>query len=138
MKFGGRILAAMMVKGWDIARAPASLLRTKWDAHFRGKRNIRTPSRPVFYDWINADRPKIDSVNLFLLSDLLDVNPRWLAMNDVPMAKPFSPDADIKILLDAYDNISPAAREELITEANKLLRVHTAATRANPFPSKVK
>jgi hypothetical protein len=137
VSFNGRIRAAMARRSWPTNRDGKDIavvvLRTKWIEFFRSRKDVKTPSRPTFYDWFKHSKPKISPRNLFLLSDLLDVNARWLALNDSSMAKPIIPDMEIQSLIDAWNNLSPVAREELIQEANKLLRVQGTPSKAQPF-----
>jgi hypothetical protein len=140
--FKGRIRAAMSRHGWPTARDGRDIavlvLRDQWEKYFKSKPSVVTPSRPTFYDWLKHKDPKISPRNLFLLSDVLNVNARWLALNEGSMAKPIMAEMEAQELFDAWDNLGPAAREELIKEAQKLLRVQGTATPASPFktPSK--
>jgi hypothetical protein len=137
MSFKGRIRAAMTRQGWPTSRDGRDIavvvLRTRWKEHFKGIKDVTLPSRPTFYDWLGSDKPKISPRNLFLLSDLLNVNARWLATKDKGMSKPIYPDDEIQPLIDAWGALNPAAREELVREANKLLRVQGVPSAANPF-----
>jgi hypothetical protein len=127
--FSGRIKGAMSQAGLD--PEPKVLVKA-WAKKYGAKHKI---SRTSVYKWFKAKNPKIDIPNLFYLSDLLDVNARWLALGaPYSPAKPISPDPELKMLLDAYQTISPEAKRELVAEGNKLLRVHKAATRNTPFP----
>jgi hypothetical protein len=140
--FYGRIRAAMARHGWPTTRDGRDIavvvLRSKWIEHYKKQPKVSTPSRPTFYDWLEHKDPKISIRNLFLLSDLLDVNARWLAMNEGSMAKPLMPDMDAQPLFDAWNHLNAAAREELIKEANKLLRVQGVPSAANPFSNQQK
>jgi hypothetical protein len=137
MSFKGRIRAAMTRQGWPTSRDGRDIavvvLRTKWKDYFKGAKDAPTPSRPAFYDWLGSDKPRISPKNLFLLSDLLNVNARWLATRERGMSKPIYPDDEIQPLIDAWGALNPAAREELVREANKLLRVQGVPSAANPF-----
>jgi hypothetical protein len=135
--FKGRIRAAMTRRGWTTSRDGRDIavlvLMAKWAEFYKGKSSVRTPSRPTFYDWLKHKEPKIAPRNLFLLSDVLNVNARWLALNEGSMAKPIMAEMEAQELFDAWDNLGPAAREELIKEAQKLLRVQGTPTPASPF-----
>jgi hypothetical protein len=137
VSFSGRIRAAMTRCSWPTKRDGRDIavlvLRSKWAEFFKGKANAKTPSRPTFYDWLRHKEPKISPKNLFLLSDLLNVNARWLALNQGSMSKPITPDMEIQTVVDAWNNLSPAAREELVKEAEKLLRVQGTTSAASPF-----
>lgn len=136
VSFHGRIRAAMARHGWPTNREGKDIavvvLRSKWAEFFKGRSDAKTPSRPTFYDWMKHRDPKISPKNLFLLSDLLNVNARWLALNTGSMAKPITQDMEIQRLVDAWLSLSPTAREELIKEADKLLRVQGTSV-ASPF-----
>lgn len=135
--FKGRIRAAMSRHGWTTNRegrdVAVLVLMAKWAEFYKGKPSVRTPSRPTFYDWMKHKEPKISPKNLFLLSDVLNVNARWLALNEGSMAKPIFAEMEAQELFDAWDNLGPAAREELVKEAQKLLRVQGKPTPASPF-----
>ena len=75
-------------------------------------------------------------MNLFLLSDVLACNVRWLAIAQGEIAKPYTPTTDEQALLDAFRDLTPEAQGLLMTEIHKLLTVQLAATRANPFPTR--
>ena len=127
--FSGRIKGAMSQAGLD---PEAKVLVKAWVKKYGTKHKV---SRTSVYKWFKAKEPKIDIPNLFYLSDLLDVNARWLALGaPYSPAKPITPDPELKMLLDAYQTVSPEAKKEISDEANKLLRVHKAATRNTPFP----
>lgn len=49
------------------------------------------------------------------------------------MTKPFVPDPDIKIVIDAYQALEPDLRDELTREANKLLRLQGRTSKAKPY-----
>ena len=127
-KFNERIKAGMDAR-WS--NHETTFLIKKWGEVY-GER--RSPSRQAFYDWMKATSPKIDISNLYLLSDLLEVNARWLALGPpTPITKPFVPDDKIKVLIDAYKALQPDLQDELIKEAHKLLRLQAHISRAKPF-----
>lgn len=137
MTFAGRIRDAMTTRGWPTQRdgkniAPV-VLRTKWKEFFKGRKDAPLPSRPTFYDWLDSKESRISIKNLYLLSDLLNVNARWLAIREGSMAKPIFPTDEIQPLIDAWNHLGEAARDELIKEANKLLRVQGTTSPAYPF-----
>ena len=140
MTFAGRIRDSMIRKGWPVARdgkpIAVIVLRTKWQEFFRGRREAPVPSRPTFYEWLSATKARISPKNLFLLSDLLDVNARWLDLNQGSMSKPISPDDEIQALVDAWKHLSPTGREELLKDATKYLRVQGVTSPAYPFNRK--
>ena len=135
MPFNERIKTAMTMRGLD--PTPAALQKA-WKAHFGAKHPV---SRQVFYDWFKAKTPKISPANLFCLSDILNVNSRWLCGWQHPVFgrvdKPFHADEDMKRLLDAYEALRPGFKEELIQQANKLLALQNEASAAYPFKPKV-
>lgn len=134
MSFSGRIRAAMTRKSWPVRREGKDIavvvLRTRWRETYKGR---PAPSRPTFYDWLKSREAKISIRNLYLLADLLDVSPRWLSIHEGSMAKLISPDDEIQPLFDAWQHLNPNARDELIKEANKLLRVQGTTSPAYPF-----
>ena len=115
--------------GKDIA---ALVLMDRWEKHFKG-RKISVPSRPTFYDWTKHKDPKISPRNLFWLSDLLEVNARWLGFNEGSMAKPMEADEELQPLLDAWRHLKGPARAKLVREANDLLQVQGITSPAFPF-----
>lgn len=134
--FGGRVKMAMTQRGMDTLLRAAPTLQRRWREHFKGK-GISTPDRQMFYQWLAADRPRITPENLFRLSDCLDVNARWLALNDGSPTKPLFPDPDLKRLLDAWNAMKgPAAREELLRAAANILAIQGEPSAAHPFRSK--
>lgn len=141
MSFSGRIRDAMTRRGWPTHRDGKDIavvvLRTRWKEFFKGRPEIKIPSRPTFYDWLASREPKISIRNLYLLSDLLNVNARWLSIKEGSIAKPIFPTDEIQPLIDAWNNLSSEARDELIKEANRFLRIQGTTSPAYPFhPSK--
>lgn len=136
MTFGGRVRIAMTQRGIDVIDRPAPALQKRWRDHFRGTK-VSTPDRQMFYQWLKADRARITPENLFCLSDCLDVNAKWLALNTGSPTKPVFPDPEMKSLLDAWEALKTStARDELQAYANKLLAIQGQPSPAHPFKVK--
>jgi transcriptional regulator with XRE-family HTH domain len=81
--------------------------------------------------------------NLFKLSDAVEANARWILVGkepdgrEIPMGKPLHVDPEESDLLYTFRQLPEPAKEELLTDAHKYLRLTSARpTKANPYPQK--
>lgn len=93
-------------------KAPA--LMKAWEAKF-GK--DLTPSRQAFYVWMRSDEPKITPPHLYKLADLLQVNARWLAINEGTPTRPIFPTVDEVELWQIFNKLTPTGKATVLKSA---------------------
>jgi transcriptional regulator with XRE-family HTH domain len=100
-------------------------------------------SKSLISQWEANKIKSLKADNIFRLSDVLDCNTRWLLYAkdprglDLPMGKPRHLTPDASQLVDIFEQLNPTAQEELISDAEKYLRLTSTskqATKANPYP----
>jgi transcriptional regulator with XRE-family HTH domain len=110
---GGRVKSARLARGWTM-----EVLASKVGV-----------SKGLIAQWEDNQIKDFKASNLFKLSDVLECNTRWLLYakdndgRDLPMGKPRHLTPDAAQLIDAFEQLPLQAREELLDEAQKYLRL---------------
>lgn len=124
MSLLGRIRMAMAWKGWD-------------KDEFARQIKIRRPNmhRQTVHKWFDDEVEHLSLKNLFLVSDVLDCNPRWLGLREGEPQKPVELDLEKNKVLQLYDALSnhPNVRDAWIKHGGELLQVSTGQSVAQPF-----
>jgi transcriptional regulator with XRE-family HTH domain len=124
---GGRIKSARLARGWTM-----DVLAEKVGV-----------SKGLVAQWEDNKIKDFKATNLFKLSDVLECNTRWLlyakdpAGRDLPMGKPRHLTPDAAQLVDTFEMLPQSAQEELLSEAQKYLRLTASQktpSRGNPYP----
>jgi len=99
-------------------------------------RRLRVPRQTVS-SWMTGEREALTPAMLFKLADVLNVNPRWLALGP-----PHSPVAMRSIspqdeeLLQIKDALEGDVRDQWISSGRTMVRLTARRSAANPFPIK--
>jgi transcriptional regulator with XRE-family HTH domain len=110
---GGRVKSARLARGWTMEELASKV----------------GVSKGLIAQWEDNKIKDFKASNLFRLSDVLDCNTRWLLYakdnsgRDLPMGKPRHLTPDAAQLVDTFDQLPAQAREELLDDAQKYLRL---------------
>ena len=118
---GERIAAARIMKGWTQAELSAKTGLT----------------RATVSDWERNEIQNLRMPNLFKLAEVLDVNAKWIGINQGPMHRRAINDEQEYELLTLYRTLRAEARLALLSVAKSMQTADTQkATAQQPFHRK--
>lgn len=99
-------------------------------------RRMKVNRQTVHY-WVSGQGDKLTPDLLFKLSDVLNVNARWLALGppNSPV-KPISPDPSRMELVQIFAALPQEAREQWVSNGRSLVKILSPKSKANPYPVK--
>lgn len=90
-------------------------------------------NRQTVHKWLNGEVHSLESALLFRLSDVLNVNPRWLALHAGSPIKRREMTEETLQLVELYEALAPALRDAWVSSGNALLVGNEKPSKASPF-----